>query len=121
MEVKRFLYNSIPLHIKKLEEREFDQAYLIGQKVAEILGLDFLPDVLERTLETRPQASLNKPDRLKNVRGVFRSLNYEKIQDRDILLVDDVFTTGAGLNEGARILKRAKANRVYAFSLARAN
>ena len=76
---------------------------------------------MERVVETQPQASLNKPDRLKNVRGAFRSLNEEKIQGRDILLIDDVFTTGATLNEGAKILKRAKANRVYAFSLARAN
>jgi ComF family protein len=119
--LKGFYVTPIPLHLKKLKQREFDQAYLIGQKVAEILGLAFLPEVLERVVETQPQASLNKPNRLKNVRGAFRSLNEEKIQGRNILLVDDVFTTGATLNEGARMLKRAKANHVYVFSLARAN
>jgi len=119
--LRDFYITPIPLHINKLEQREFDQAYLIGQKIAEIINLDFLPEVLERAVETQPQASLNKTDRLKNIRGAFRSLNEEKIKGRDILLVDDVFTTGATLNECARVLKRAKANRVYAFSLARAN
>lgn len=119
--LENFYITPIPLHVKKLEEREFDQAFLIGQKIAKILDLAFLPEVLERGVETQPQASLNKTDRLKNVRGAFRSLNEEKIRGRDILLVDDVFTTGATLNEGAKTLKRAKANRVYVFSLARAN
>ncbi len=116
-----FYVTPIPLHIQKLEQREFDQAYLIGRKIAEILNLSFLPEVLERIVDTQPQASLRKTDRLKNVRGAFRFLNEAEIEGRDFLLVDDVFTTGATLNEAARILKRAKANRVYAFSLARAN
>lgn len=116
-----FYVTPIPLHLIKLEQREFDQAYLIGEKVAKILGLDFLPEILERIVETQPQASLKKTERLKNVRGAFHALNSDKIRGRDILLVDDVFTTGATLNEGARILKQAKANRVYVFSLARAN
>ncbi len=116
-----FYVTPIPLHIKKLEQREFDQAYLIGRKIAKILNLNFLPEILERVIETLPQASLTKANRLKNVRGAFRFLNEEKIKGRDILLVDDVFTTGATLNEAAKVLKRAKANRVYAFSLARAN
>jgi predicted amidophosphoribosyltransferase len=119
--LKGFYVTPIPLHLKKLEQREFDQTYLIGQKVAEILYLAFLPEVLEGVVETKPQASLNKPNRLKNVRGTFRSLSEEKIQGRNILLVADVFTAGAILNEEARILKLAKANHVYAFSLVRAN
>ncbi len=119
--LNEFCVTPIPLHFKKLEQREFDQAYLIGEKIAKILDLTFLPEILERVVDTQSQASLKKTDRLKNIRGAFRSLNEEKIQNRDILLVDDVFTTGATLNEGAKILKQAKAKRVYAFSLARAN
>jgi|TARA_B110000438_G_scaffold118292_1_gene115537 predicted amidophosphoribosyltransferase len=116
-----FYVTRIPLHFTKLEQREFDQAYLIGEKVSEILGLDFLPEILERIIETQPQASLKKTERLKNIRGVFCALNADKIRGRDSLLVDDVFTTRGTLNEGARILKQAKANCVYVFSLARAN
>lgn len=110
----------IPLHVRRMKEREFDQAYLIARQVAEITGLPLAVDMLTREKETEVQASKSKRERLKNVRGAFRVNRPEEWKGKDILLVDDVFTTGATVNEAARVLKKAKVGRVCVFTLARA-
>ena len=67
------------------------------------------------------QTKLEKVERFENIKGAFRVKEPIKIIDKNILLIDDVFTTGATLSEAASTLKNAGAKRVLAFSLARAN
>lgn len=111
---------TVPLHVRKLRNRGFDQSYLIAREIAEIINMPLRADILARVKETEPQASKHKNDRLKNVRDAFIVNRPEEVRGRDLLLVDDVFTTGATLNEAARVLKKAKAGRVLAFTVARA-
>lgn len=115
-----FQVSPIPLHVNRTRERGFDQAYLIARKTAEMLDLPFVDGLLARVRETEPQALKTKAERAKNIKGAFQAVDADKIKGRNILIVDDVFTTGATVNEAAKILKRAKANRVIAFTLARA-
>ena len=72
-----------------------------------------------RTRHTRAQAGLSKEERRKNVRNAFSVLNPEIIEDKEILLVDDVFTTGHTLDECARTLKKSGARAVICLTLAR--
>ncbi len=111
---------SVPLHVKKLKERGFDQSFVLAHKISEILELHLLVRPLERIRETLPQARKNREERLKNVRGAFDVVNAEVVLDKNILLIDDVFTTGSTVNEVARVLKQAKAGSVQVFTLARA-
>ena len=111
---------SVPLHVKKLKERGFDQSFVLAHKIAEILDLPLLVRPLKRIRETFPQARKNRAERFQNVRGAFEVVDTEAVFDRNILLVDDVFTTGSTVNEVARVLKQAKAGRVQVFTLARA-
>lgn len=110
----------VPLHVRKLKERGFDQAYLIAQSTARRLGLPLWDRVLTRVRETEPQARKDKGHRRENVRGAFRMDRAREAAGRDILLVDDVFTTGSTVNEIAKVLKKAGAGRVHVFTLARA-
>jgi len=111
---------SVPLHVKKLKERGFDQSFVLAHKIAEILDLPLLVRPLKRIRETFPQARKNRAERFQNVRGAFEVVDTEAVFDRNILLVDDVFTTGSTVNEVARVLKQAKAGSVQVFTLARA-
>lgn len=120
MEYQGYVLTSVPLHVKKLKERGFDQAFVLAHTIAEILDLPLLVRPLQRVRETFPQTRKNRVERLKNVRGAFAMVNGEAVIKKNILLVDDVFTTGSTVNEVTRVLKKAKANQVQVFTLARA-
>ncbi len=115
-----FSVSPVPLHFKKMKERAFDQSFLIARETARTLGLPLANGLLRRVRETEPQAMKTRAERLRNVRGAFAVDRPDRVADRDILLVDDVMTTGATANEAARVLKRNGANRVHVFTLARA-
>ena len=112
----------IPLHQKRLAWRGFNQAELLGEIIASNLNLNFLPNLLLRIKNTPPQAKLKKKERLENVKGAFKfnlALKRFKHQTSNILLFDDVWTTGATLKEAAKVLKRNGAQRVWGLTLAR--
>ncbi|MFQ5454763.1 MAG: ComF family protein [Nitrospirota bacterium] len=109
----------VPLHVKRLREREFNQSYLLGQRVGRYLNIPVIPDNLMRVRWTRPQVELNRKERVRNVKGVFYLRDHNAVKKRKILLIDDVYTTGSTVNECARVLKEADAKEVYVLILAR--
>jgi ComF family protein len=109
----------VPLHLKKLQERGFNQALLLARHVSKHLKAELDPLTLRRVRDTRPQTGLKRKERRKNVRKAFDILEPDKIKKRDVILIDDVATTGSTMDECARVLKRAKAQRVYCITLAR--
>ncbi|HUB10139.1 MAG TPA: ComF family protein [Myxococcales bacterium] len=108
----------VPLHPRRLRERGFDQAWLLARGLAERRGLPTLPRLLQRVRHDRPQVGLDRAGREANVRDAF--VAGTQAAGRDVLLVDDVLTTGATLREAARALGRAGARQVFALTLARA-
>ena len=111
----------VPLHHKKLRERRFNQSALLAQGVAKKTKTNYLPDGLIRTRYTTPQKGLSKKYRNRNVQGAF-AINdpyLDEFAHTNILLIDDVFTTGSTLNECARILKNAGAREVNVLTIAR--
>ena len=109
----------VPLHSKRLRERGFNQAALIGKILAQVLACPFLPEGLRRTRLTAPQVGLSDPGRVRNVRGAFLAARSCPIVGMRILVVDDVLTTGATAGSAARALLDAGAARVSVLSLAR--
>ncbi len=117
----------VPLHIKKMRRRGFNQAYLLIQPwplFAQIYGIDIshiqiAREILVKTRETPSQVGMTRAQRAKNIKGVFSAANEDRIRGRSILLVDDVLTTGATMNECARTLINKGASRVLAMTLAR--
>ena len=110
----------VPLHPKRLRRRGFNQALVLARKLFHKSKGIIDPHVLERPRRTCVQTGLKVAERRKNVKNAFRVKKPEKIKNKKILLVDDVFTTGATVNECARILLKSKAAVVEVFTFARA-
>lgn len=109
----------VPLHRGRLRQREFNQSLLLAHKLSRGLHVPLLIDVLERSRWTRPQVELDGEERRKNVRKAFVVKRPERIEGLRVLLVDDVYTTGATVNECAKVLKKAGAKAVHVLTLAR--
>ena len=109
----------VPLHGLKRAERQFNQAERLCRHLARATGLPFAPKLLRRVTSTPTQTRLSRRARAANVRGAFELHPQAEIKDRRIVLVDDVFTTGATTSACARVLRRAGAADVCVWTLAR--
>jgi len=107
----------MPLHPRRLAERGFNQALELARPLAHLTGLPIVLDGVARNLNTPPQASLPWKERKKNIRGAF--LCRRDFGGRHVLVLDDVMTTGATLDELAGCLKQRGAARVTNLVLAR--
>jgi ComF family protein len=110
----------VPLHPSRLRWRGFNQAALLGNAVARRLGRPLDAGSLVRVRETDPQTGKNMRERRQNIRDAFAIRRPARIANRRVLLVDDVMTTGATVDECARTLLAAGARRVDVLTLARA-
>jgi ComF family protein len=112
----------VPLHKSRRRSRGFNQAELIARAAARRLPqkLDLACGALVRRRDTVSQVGLTREERIANVRDAFRVADAARVRGRDVMLVDDVMTTGTTLSECARVLKQAGAKRVWAATVARA-
>ncbi|MBI2051933.1 ComF family protein [Candidatus Roizmanbacteria bacterium] len=109
----------IPLHNRREKERGFNQAELIAQFLSQYLPFPLI-DGLIRTKDTASQSKLDaRKERLANIRGAFVSRESAKVGGRQIILIDDVVTSGATVSQAAKVLKRSGATEVYVFTLAK--
>ena len=113
----------VPLHGAKFRQRGFNQAEVIAKVALKLAGGQgnyvLVPDALERTRDTQSQIGLTRHQRRENLRGAFRVKHPDAINGQQVLLVDDVFTTGTTASECSRILRRAGASRVWVVTVAR--
>ncbi len=115
----------IPLHRNRLLSRRFNQAALMAKNFSKETGIPVKMDLLTRVKNTQSQGHLSPSARKKNLRNAFdipklhtpKVLNL--IQDKSIILIDDVFTTGSTVEEAAKCLKQAGARQVLVFTIAR--
>jgi len=109
----------VPLHPQRLRRRGFNQSLLLARRVSRhhSIALDFKS--LQRIRHTQPQTELSGAQRQKNIRGAFEVRNPFVIEEKRLLLIDDVFTTGATVQECSKVLLKAGAKRVDVLTLAR--
>ncbi|KKR20134.1 MAG: Phosphoribosyltransferase [Parcubacteria group bacterium GW2011_GWE2_39_37] len=108
----------VPLHVRRLKWRGFNQAKEIGQRLALYLNCLFAEE-LRRVKNNRPQAKLKAEERWRNIEECFVLANSIDLEEKTVFLVDDVATTGATLNECAKVLKAAGAREVWGVVVAR--
>jgi ComF family protein len=109
----------VPLHATKQREREFNQAERLARHLSRATNIDLNTRLLRRTLPTRTQTLLSRAERLKNVRQAFSLRKSVALKGERIVLVDDVFTTGATTGACARVLRARGAGEVCVWTLAR--
>lgn len=114
-----FILIPAPLAKKRLKWRGYNQSEEIGKHLAEFFKIPLISDVLLKTKTTSPQIDLAKEKREENIKGAFLVNPSTRLRARKILLVDDVYTTGATMEECARILQEAGAKEIIGIVVAR--
>lgn len=108
----------VPLHRKRLLKRRYNQSALLSESLAKKTGLSHIPEALERIKNTPPQQG-NLDKRSKNVKGAFKANLNIDLKGKNIVLIDDVYTTGSTADNCAKALKRAGAEKVYLLTVFR--
>ncbi len=114
------IITSVPMNRTKQWQRGFNQSELIAKFLSERLDKPYLPLLKEKS-RFKSQKTLGYRERFLNILDRYRILNTKKIKEKNIMLIDDVFTTGATINECARIIKSFGAEKVYSLTIARAD
>lgn len=115
-----FVVAPIPLSKMRGRQRGFNQSFLIAKIFAEHFNLELNPDMLAREKNTRPQSEIEDFEKKReNVKNCFSVKEPNSIQGKNIILIDDVVTSGATLFEAANALKRAGAKKIIAFAAAK--
>lgn len=108
----------VPLHQSRLREREFNQAEILSRLIAGEFNKPVLTGAFIRSRPTKTQTQLSWAQRCRNVEGSFRIMQPELVQGKDLLLVDDVLTTGSTASCAAKCLKSAGARKIILLTLA---
>lgn len=116
-----FLIIPVPMRLKGLRQRGFNQAALLARSLAQARGLTLSLGVLQKIKDTPPQVGLSAKERKANVRGAFGvpKEGEAALKGASVMLVDDIITTGATVRECAKALKRAGAGEITVAALAR--
>jgi len=108
----------VPLHHLKKAERGFNQSYFISKGLSSALGVKMKTGLIKRIKFTKSQTALTLKERAENVSGAFKVRRKNKIRNKNLLILDDVITTGATTNECGKVLLEAGTNKVFAASVA---
>ena len=112
----------VPLHAQKHRKRGFNQSEIIASLVSKQTRIPLNAGVIRRIKNTKPQMSLrNEKEREENIKGAFASQieDHEILKDKDIILVDDVYTSGNTTREAAKVLRKLGAKQILIFVIAR--
>ncbi len=108
----------VPLWKGKEKTRGFNQAALMAERFSEITGIPYADDIIIRVRDTVPQSSLRRHQRNANISSAFRVIDEDRVRDKKILLLDDIYTTGSTIKECAKNFYVLGAERVMYIALA---
>lgn len=109
----------VPIHKKRKTLRGYNQSELIAKKLSDKFKMPMYIDVLKKQINTIPQSSLGKKARKNNAQNVYKVDNMQKIKNKNVVILDDIYTTGATANECIKVLKDAGAYRVGIVTIAK--
>lgn len=110
----------VPLHSTRLREREYNQCEMLAQQLQKFFPVELSTKDVKRTKNTKSQITLDKASRWKNVEGIFKITNEYIFKDKNVLIIDDLITTGATASELAKALKESGAKTVAVLTIAKA-
>lgn len=112
---------SVPISIQRYMKRGYNQSELIAKSISQKLNKPLIRFCLIKVKNNKKQSGLKIEERFTNVKSVYKVINKNIISGKRILLIDDIYTTGATVNECSKVLKAAGANKVLVATIARAN
>lgn len=113
------IITAVPIHKKRKNQRGYNQSRLISRKIAnEFENLKY-EDLLEKKINTKPQSTLTKLERKENIKNVYNAVKKEKIKNKNIIILDDIYTTGSTVKECAKVLKQNGAKNIIVITIAK--
>ena len=109
----------VPISKKRMKERGYNQSLLIAKKLSREVKIPLQVNCLLKTKNIIEQSKLNKEQRKQNIQNVYELKNREILNNKRILLIDDIYTTGSTVNECAKILQQARPEKIDVLVLAK--
>lgn len=110
----------VPIHRRRFNDRGYNQSELIAKEISKKLKINnFRNNILIKIRNNAIQSTLNKHQRMMNVKDVYKVQNINLIQNKKILLIDDIYTTGNTVNECSRVLKENGAKEIGVFTISK--
>ncbi len=109
----------VPISKKRYKERGYNQSYLIAKEISKKTKLELQNRCIIKSKNVIEQSKLNKEEREKNIKGVYEIIDKENLQNKRIILVDDIYTTGNTVNECCRILQKAQPKSISVIVIAK--
>lgn len=109
----------VPLHKKRRKKRGYNQSELIAKELSKKLNIQLHRNILYKYINNPPQSSLNQEERKHNIKNAYILKNKKLINNKNILVFDDIYTTGNTVNECSKLLKSAKVNNIGVLTIAK--
>ena len=109
----------VPIHKKRRKKRGYNQSELIAKELSKKLNIQLHMNVLYKYINNLPQSSLNQEERKHNIKDAYILKNKELIKNKNILIFDDIYTTGNTVNECSKLLKNAQVNNIGVLTIAK--
>ena len=110
----------VPISKKRYKKRGYNQSYLIAKEIAKsVLNIKCDNNILMKEKDIIEQSKLNREQRKENIIGAYKILNCNSIKNKNIILIDDIYTTGSTVNECSKVLKEAGANKIAVLTIAK--
>ena len=114
------IITSVPVHKERKKQRGYDQCELIIKNLDKMnMNIKVEKDILVKTKNIKPQSTLNKKNRMKNIKNVYSIKNSEKVKGKSIIIFDDIYTTGSTVNECSRMLKLVGTDKIGILTIAK--
>lgn len=110
---------SVPISKKRNKQRGYNQSELIAKEIAKKINISYENNILYKVKDVVEQSKLSKEERIENIKSVYDIRNKENLENRKILLLDDIYTTGSTVQECCKILKQGKPKKIDVFVIAK--
>ncbi len=107
----------VPIHKNRMRTRGFNQSYILAKEISKYINIPVIPDLLLRTKNTKAQSGLTPIGRENNIKGAFVFNKNYNIYEKNIAIVDDIYTTGSTINECAKTLSYFRPKSIISITL----
>ena len=109
----------VPISKQRYKQRGYNQCELLGREIANIVDIQYENNCIFKQKNIIEQSKLNKEERIRNIQGAYYLKNGKKLKNKNVLVLDDIYTTGSTVNECCKIINEAKPNKIGVLTIAK--